>query len=116
MVGSPERFTRRAEIRRTPRFASSKFAAPKGGVRPVHRTRLMGLLDQGERARLTLVVASAGAGKTILLSDWLATAPNRSSAWLSCDTADTDPVRFIAGLIEALRLVANDASLGEDAR
>jgi LuxR family maltose regulon positive regulatory protein len=76
----------------------------------------MGLLDQGERARLTLVVASAGAGKTILLSDWLATAPNRSSAWLSCDTADTDPVRFTAGLIEALRLVANNTGLGEDAR
>jgi LuxR family transcriptional regulator, maltose regulon positive regulatory protein len=116
VVGMPEGFLKQTEAWRTPRFASSKFAAPKGAVRPVHRTRLMDLLDQGERARLTLVVASAGAGKTILLSDWLATSPRRSSAWLSCDSADADPVRFIAGLIDTLRLVAKDAGLGEDSR
>jgi LuxR family maltose regulon positive regulatory protein len=73
-------------------------------------------LDQGERARLTLVVGSAGAGKTILLADWLASRPDRSSAWLTCDPADSDPVRFLAAVIEALRRAAGGPDLGEDAR
>src|SRR5215510_5186588 len=58
-----EKVTARDRGRRGPRFASSKFAAPKAGFHLVHRTRLMMRLNEGEKARLTLVVASAGAGK-----------------------------------------------------
>jgi LuxR family maltose regulon positive regulatory protein len=73
-------------------------------------------LDQGEQARLTLVVASAGAGKTALLADWVATRPERRPAWLSCDAADADAARFVAAIIEALRRAAGQPDLGEDAR
>jgi LuxR family transcriptional regulator, maltose regulon positive regulatory protein len=111
----PERTTNHKEARRRPRFASSKFAAPKAGFPLVHRARLMGRLDEGEDARLTLVVGSAGAGKTILLVDWLAGRPDRPSAWLSCDPADSDPARFVAALIDALRRAVEEPGLGEDA-
>lgn len=88
---------------RGPRFPSSKFAVPKAGSHLVHRSRLFEELDRGEKARLTLVVGSPGAGKTALLADWVASAPQRPFAWLSCDVADADPVRFFAAIIEALR-------------
>ena len=59
------------------------------------------------RARLTLVMGSPGAGKTALLADWLAADQERPAAWLSCDRADAEPARFVAGMIEALRRVCN---------
>ena len=57
---------------RSPRFPSSKFSTPRSGSRLVHRARLFDELARGERARLTLVVGSPGAGKTALLADWVA--------------------------------------------
>jgi LuxR family maltose regulon positive regulatory protein len=51
---------------------------------------LLDALDRGEQVRLGMVVGPAGAGKTMLLADWLAARPERPSAWLSCDSADTD--------------------------
>ena len=76
------------------RYPSSKFATPKGPVRLVHRSRLFEQLDQGADVQLTLVVGSPGAGKTVLLSDWLAANPDRASVWLSCDVADGGPGPF----------------------
>jgi ATP/maltotriose-dependent transcriptional regulator MalT len=63
-----------------------------------------------------LVVGSPGAGTTVLLADWFATHPERTSAWLCCDAADADPVRFVAGVVEATRRAAGRPNLGEDAR
>ena len=82
----------------------------------MHRSRLFDELERGQRARLTLVVGSPGAGKTALLADWVASAPQRPFAWLTCDVADADPVRFVAAIIEALRRATGQASIGEDAR
>jgi LuxR family transcriptional regulator, maltose regulon positive regulatory protein len=101
---------------RSPRFPSSKFRAPRGAPLLVHRSRLFEQLELGQRARLTLVVGSAGVGKTALLADWVATRPERSVAWLSCDVADADPVRFVAAIIEALRRTPDQPVVGEDAR
>ena len=86
----------------------------KGGL--VHRSRLFEQLARGQRARLTLVVGSPGAGKTALLADWVTTRPERPLAWLSCDVADADPVRFIAAVIEALQRAPGRSDVGEDAR
>src|SRR5262249_19840583 len=77
--------------RRRPRFPCSKFRAPKLAPGLVRRPRLLQALDRGEQVRLGMVVGPAGAGKTMLLADWLAARPERPSAWLSCDSADTDP-------------------------
>src|SRR5215467_7665505 len=101
---------------RGPRFPSSKFRVPKLVPGLVRRSRLLDLLDRGEQVRLALVVGPAGAGKTMLLADWLAARQERASAWLSCDAADTDPVRFVAALIEAARIGFGQPGIGEDAR
>jgi LuxR family maltose regulon positive regulatory protein len=61
-------------------------------------------------------VGSAGAGKTVLLADWLAAHPERPAAWISCERADADPLRFFAALIEALRRGFREPELGDDAR
>ena len=101
---------------RSPRFPSSKFRPPKLMPGLVRRSRLLDLLDRGVQVRLGLVVGPAGAGKTMLLADWLAAHPERPSAWLSCDAADTDPARFVAAIIEAARSGFGQPGIGEDAR
>ena len=60
-------------------------------------------LAAGAGQRLTVVVGSAGAGKSVLLSSWAAARPAGLTCWLSCDKADADPVRFWTGFIEATR-------------
>ena len=70
-------------------------------------------MSAGAGKRLTVVVGSAGAGKSVLLADWAAGRPAGLTAWLSCDGADADPVRFWAGFIEAPRAV--DPGFGADA-
>src|SRR6478736_708431 len=101
---------------RTPRFPSSKFRVPRLMPGLVRRSRLLDRLDRGDQVRLALVVGPAGAGKTMVLADWLAARPQRPSAWLSCDAADEDPARFVAAVIEAARYGFGDPSIGEDAR
>jgi len=62
---------------------------------------------QGFAARLTLVCAPAGFGKTTLIADWgLRTAEldlQPQLCWLSLDENDNDPIRFLAYLIAALQ-------------
>ena len=55
----------------------------------------------GAGQRLTAVVGSAGAGKSVLLADWAAARPPGMTFWLSCDRADADPARFWAGFIRS---------------
>ena len=101
---------------RSPRFPVSKFRVPKLAPGLVRRSRLLDRLDRGDQVRLALVVGPAGAGKSVALADWLASRPERPSAWLSCDAADADPVRFVAAVIEAARYGFGEPLIGEDAR
>ncbi len=55
--------------------------------------------------RLILVSAPAGYGKTTLVSRWL-TETKISSAWLSLDDGDNDPIRFLQYLLAALLPIA----------
>ncbi|MCW2795574.1 LuxR C-terminal-related transcriptional regulator [Nocardioides sp.] len=87
-----------------PLLETKLFAPPR---RPglVSRPRLMARLDRGLAARLMLVSAPAGFGKTTMLSEWL-TPPvgdGLSPAWLSLDHHDDDPATFWAYVIAALR-------------
>ncbi len=61
----------------------------------VSRPRLTEQLNQGIERKLTLVSASAGFGKTTVLSEWVASC-ERPVAWLSLNEADSDPSRFLA--------------------
>ena len=83
----------------------TKFYAPRWRRGLVQRQRLSERLDRGAEAKLTLVSASAGFGKTTLLAEWLAAAPanQRSAAWLSLDQSDNHATSFWTYLIAALQ-------------
>jgi len=95
------------------RFALAKFRPPTLPATLVARPALHGLLSSGAGRRLTVVIGSAGAGKSVLLADWAAARPPGMTSWLSCDHADADPVRFWSGFIEAPRI--NEPGFGADA-
>ena len=90
--------------------------SPRAGL--VARPRLRHRLDTGRAARLLLISAPAGFGKTTLLVDWMASLQTSSDkpvrgAWLSLDPADNDPARFWRYLVAALRTAL--PGIGEDA-
>ena len=86
---------------RSLRFALAKFRPATLPATLVTRSALRDQLTAGAGQRLTMVVGSAGAGKSVLLSSWSATRPPGVTSWLSCDRADANPVRFWTGFIEA---------------
>jgi len=83
------------------RFALGKFRVPPLPPTLVTRPELHDRLTAGAAQRLTVVVGSAGAGKSVLLSSWAVRRTPHATSWLSCDEGDTNPVRFWAGFIEA---------------
>jgi LuxR family maltose regulon positive regulatory protein len=95
------------------RFALAKFRPPALPATLITRSVLHERLAAGSGQRLTVVVGSAGAGKTVLLADWAAARPPGMTSWLSCDRADADAVRFWAGFIEAPRAI--EPGFGADA-
>lgn len=76
-------------VRRVPRYA-------------VDRPSLRARVDAGVARPLTLVVAPAGSGKTVLLAQWAATRPQNSVAWIDVEKSDVDALLFGSRLIEAL--------------
>ena len=88
------------------RFALTKFRPTTLPATLLTRPTLLGRLEAGASKRLTVVVGSAGAGKSVLLSSWATTRDGGVTSWLSCDEADADPARFWAGFIEAPQAVA----------
>jgi LuxR family maltose regulon positive regulatory protein len=95
------------------RFALAKFRPTTLPPTLVTRPVLHEQLTAGASQRLTVVVGSAGAGKSVLLSSWAAARPPGVTSWLSCDRADVNPARFWAAFIEAPRVMAPD--FGSDA-
>ena len=83
----------------------------------VDRPRLFEQLNSGINRPLTLVAASAGFGKSTLVSSWLermaagqfASESSFPAAWLSLDENDSDPNVFIRYFIAALRTIFADA-------
>ncbi len=114
-MGAPRRGSRQqlAEPHRALGFALTKFRPTTLPSTLVTRPLLHDRLTAGARQRLTVVVGSAGSGKSVLLSSWVATRPPGRTCWLSCSQADADPVRFWAGFIAAPRSLAPD--FGADA-
>jgi LuxR family maltose regulon positive regulatory protein len=79
----------------------------------VRRLHLYDRLNEGSKRKLTLVSATAGFGKSTLVSGWLAES-RKQAAWLSLDQGDNDPVRFWTYLIAAIQTVHEE--LGVEAR
>jgi LuxR family maltose regulon positive regulatory protein len=78
-------------FRRTTSAATQFRSAPLPATL-VSRSALHDRLTAGAGQRLTTVVGSAGAGKSVLLADWAAARPPGMTSWLSCDKADADAV------------------------
>ena len=67
------------------------------------RPRLSAHLDRAldDATRLTVLSAPPGYGKSVAVAGWLASR-DVGNAWLSLDSADNDPVRFLRYLVAAL--------------
>jgi LuxR family transcriptional regulator, maltose regulon positive regulatory protein len=82
----------------------SKLFVPVLDPGIVVRDRLLRTLAAAHPARLVLVSAPAGSGKTTLVADWIrhVSAP---AAWISLDPDDDDPLRFMECFAEAVRSI-----------
>lgn len=103
--------TRQAPSKHAGAPSATKFALPSEQPATVIRRRLHDALDAGVRRPLTLISAPPGAGKTVLLGNWIAAGgPPGPVAWLSLDASDADRRRFWRAVLEALdRADAGDA-------
>ncbi len=100
---------RAADCKRSRRRAdaplvATKLEVPHTSQRIMFRSRLLDLLECAVDGPLTVLVAPAGAGKTVLMSSWAEAgrAPG-PVAWLSVDALDNDATRFWAHVLAALR-------------
>ncbi len=90
---------------------ATKLYIPPPRPQVVSRPRLTGRLNeglypnQGVGRKLTLISASAGFGKTTLVSEWVAGC-GQPVAWLSLDEEDSNLARFLAYLIASLQTIA----------
>jgi LuxR family transcriptional regulator, maltose regulon positive regulatory protein len=80
----------------------SRVCVPQLPLRHVARPRLLAELDYAMGRPLTLLSAGPGAGKTVLLTDWVRRGGARV-AWLTPTAADAEPRRFWRLLESALR-------------
>ena len=83
---------------------TTKLYVPRARPGLVPRSRLLERLDAGATARLTLLSAPPGFGKSTLLAEWsrAATAAPRRVAWLSLDAGDSDPGSFWSYVVASL--------------
>lgn len=90
---------------------ATKLYIPLPRTKVVLRPRLIELLNKVLDRKLTLISASAGFGKTTLVSEWAAGC-DRPVAWLSLDEGDNDYTRFLIHLIAALQTIAENIGGG----
>jgi LuxR family maltose regulon positive regulatory protein len=95
-----------------PVLATKLYIPP---LRPgtVPRPSMVGRLKESLAVgcKLTLISAPAGFGKTTLVSEWIAGC-GRPVAWLSLDSGDSDPTRFLTYLVTALQTIAPKIGAG----
>ncbi|MFB9327064.1 LuxR C-terminal-related transcriptional regulator [Paenibacillus aurantiacus] len=84
---------------------ATKLHIPAPRTKIVFRPRLFERLNEGLDRKLTLIAASAGYGKTTLVSEWAAGC-QRPLSWLTLDEGDNDFPRFLTHLIAALQRIA----------
>ena len=93
--------------------STTKLQRPRVTAHLVTRPRLVERLSRGLAGPLTLVCASAGYGKTTLVSAWIeemaarrdATTPPLPATWLSLDEYDSDLTTFVRYVCAALHKV-----------
>jgi LuxR family maltose regulon positive regulatory protein len=94
---------------------ATKLYIPQPRAKIVLRPRLIERLNEGlssgRTPGVTLISASAGFGKTTLVSEWVASC-ERPVAWLSLDEGDNDPLRFLTYFVTALQTIAPNIGAG----
>lgn len=66
-----------------------KLCIPQPSFPVLRRRRVVGMLDEAARHRVTLVCGPAGAGKTVACASWVGTGrAGRRVAWLTLDAGD----------------------------
>ena len=101
---------------------ATKLYIPPPRAKIILRPRLIEQLNEGLSSghKLTIISASAGFGKTTLISEWVASC-ERPVAWLSLDEGDNDPTHFLIYFVAALQTLARSkvegivANIGEGA-
>ena len=86
---------------------ATKLYIPPPRSRFVSRPRLIQHLNEGMQEKLTCICAPAGFGKSSLLSEWCAWYGEQTEqapliAWISLDSGDNDPVRFLSYVLAAI--------------
>ena len=88
-----------------PPLAEAKLLAPRLPAGRVRRSRVLRTLDGDETARVALVAAPAGYGKTIAVRAWCESR-HAAVGWVTLDVGDNDPVRlwtYVATAVDRLR-------------
>ncbi len=88
----------------------TKLFLPRVRGRVLDRSRLIERLGETARARLTLVSAPAGFGKTTAVAAWLTgrTSDGHIAAWVSLEDGDTHAATFWSYIVAALQSVLPD--------
>src|SRR5215472_3449916 len=108
------RLEKRVDLDDGPLIVLSKLHPPAPRRSTVGRKELLARLAEENSAKLILVVAPAGWGKTSLLGEWCSACDTERMAWLSVDQGNNDPVCFWAHVIAALNKVSPE--INADAR
>lgn len=82
-------------------IVATKIVRPRIPTGVIPRARLIEKLSDPSDARVALVAAAAGYGKTSVLSQWAELDP-RPVAWLTLSQTDSDLVRFWSYVVAAL--------------
>lgn len=85
-------------------LVKTKLFVPHSRWELIQRPRLIMRLNDGLKSTLTLVSASAGCGKTTVLSEW-ARQIQLPVAWLTLDESDNDLTRYLLYLVSALQTI-----------
>ncbi|MGF6732030.1 LuxR family maltose regulon positive regulatory protein [Paraburkholderia youngii] len=90
---------------RPPVLLATKIYPPRLPAGLIDRPRLVCLAGEAENKRLTVIKAPAGFGKTSLALTWLERLRREGVlvAWLSLDSEDDEPARFLYHLAQALQ-------------
>lgn len=80
---------------------ATKLHIPTYGSDLLHRHQLVEEIDEVGMARVILICAPAGFGKTTAVSQWISSA-GKPAGWLSLDESDSDPARFWRYLAKAI--------------
>ncbi|WP_312113383.1 LuxR C-terminal-related transcriptional regulator [Brevibacillus reuszeri] len=88
---------------------STKLNVPKYGSDLLCRQQLVEQIDEAGAARLILICAPAGFGKTTAVSQWIQSVAY-PTGWVSLDESDNDPTRFWRYFAQAIYMVQGELS------